>query len=262
MRLKRKSMVVGFIVVAGLVLSSFNSVFAQCSQGYIHCTSYPAWCCSSEQYCVDPTPPYCEPVSGTSSTTSSALPSTSTTSSSNSTSSSTSSSTVTTTVPSTSSSSSSPTTAPNSSTTAPPTTTTSCPPCYDGWQCCGGICCGPPSETVCDYQRLICIPADKCCASTSIFGEDSEEVELLRKYRDEVLNETPEGRTIIRLYYALSPLVVRLLEEDALLNDYVSSMAHLWIPPLVKAMEEDEEFRERVMEMISVILPLLEYQAE
>jgi len=65
-----------------------------------------------------------------------------------------------------------------------------------------------------------------------IYGEYSEETELLRYFRDEVLSKTPEGQEIIRLYYQ-------------------------WSPAIVKAMEEGEEFKEKVKEMIDGVLGLI-----
>ena len=70
------------------------------------------------------------------------------------------------------------------------------------------------------------------CTTEVIYGENSEEVELLRYLRDDVLSKTPEGREIIRLYYQLSPVIV-------------------------KAMDGDEEFKEEVKEMIDGVLLLV-----
>jgi hypothetical protein len=70
------------------------------------------------------------------------------------------------------------------------------------------------------------------CLSLKIYGEYSEEVELLRYIRDNILNKTPEGRELIKLYYQWSPLIV-------------------------KAMEEDEEFKEDVKEVIDEVLGLV-----
>lgn len=70
------------------------------------------------------------------------------------------------------------------------------------------------------------------CPTEVVYGEDSEEVELLRALRDEVLNKTPEGREIIKQYYNFSPL-------------------------LVEAMEEDEEFKRDLKEMIDGVLMLI-----
>jgi len=66
----------------------------------------------------------------------------------------------------------------------------------------------------------------------SIYGRDAEETELLRYFRDNVLSETPEGQGIIELYYQRSPMII-------------------------KTMEEDEEFKEEVKEIIDEILLLI-----
>jgi len=52
------------------------------------------------------------------------------------------------------------------------------------------------------------------CPTEEIYGEYSDETELLRYFRDNVLNHTPEGQEIIRLYYQWSPVIVKTMEED------------------------------------------------
>ena len=52
------------------------------------------------------------------------------------------------------------------------------------------------------------------CFSEELYGEYSEEVKLLRYFRDELLSPTPEGQEIVRLYYHLSPLIVRIMNKD------------------------------------------------
>jgi hypothetical protein len=52
-----------------------------------------------------------------------------------------------------------------------------------------------------------------------------------------VLRTTPEGQEIIKLYYQ-------------------------WSPTVVKAMEEDEDFKAQVKEMIDGVLMLIEEEAE
>jgi len=76
----------------------------------------------------------------------------------------------------------------------------------------------------------------KKCPSQKIYGEDSKEVELLRYVRDNILNKTAEGQEIIRLYYQLSPAVV-------------------------KAMENNQEFKEEVKGMIDGVLALITEEA-
>jgi hypothetical protein len=70
------------------------------------------------------------------------------------------------------------------------------------------------------------------CAAVFALGVDSNELGILRKYRDEVLVKTPAGQEIIRLYYAMSPV-------------------------LVSAMVGDEEFKEEVKGMIEDVVPLI-----
>jgi hypothetical protein len=77
----------------------------------------------------------------------------------------------------------------------------------------------------------------KKCPLLKIYGEDSEEVEILRYLRDNVLARTPNGQEIIRLYSQ-------------------------WSPVIVEAMEGDVEFKEEVKEMIDGILLLMVDGAE
>ena len=102
--------------------------------------------------------------------------------------------------------------------------------CDDGWCCESVLACLLPEE----LRGLFCTekPDEIECPSFALYGEDSEEVELLRDYRDEVLSQTPVGQGIIKLYYQLSPAIV-------------------------KAMEKDEEFREELKEMIDGVLGLV-----
>lgn len=71
------------------------------------------------------------------------------------------------------------------------------------------------------------------CMMSLVYGDPSEETDLLRYYRDNVLRQTPEGRELIKLYY-------------------------LWSPVIVKAMEQDEEFKGEIKQMIDGVLPMLE----
>jgi hypothetical protein len=67
------------------------------------------------------------------------------------------------------------------------------------------------------------------CAAEAIYGDNSVQTHLLREYRDNVLNKTPEGQILIKLYY-------------------------LWSPLVVKAIQENEDFKKTVKEMIDEIL--------
>ena len=75
------------------------------------------------------------------------------------------------------------------------------------------------------------------CSLNFIYGKDSQETELLRYLRDEVLSQTPVGQEIIKLYYQ-------------------------WSPAIVNAMEENEKLKKEVKEMIDGVLPLIEGSIE
>jgi len=79
---------------------------------------------------------------------------------------------------------------------------------------------------------IVAVFINDICPSEKIYGEYSTYTELLRYLRDNILSTTPEGQEIIRLYYEWSPLIV-------------------------KAMEEDAEFKEEVKEMIDEVLFLI-----
>jgi len=69
------------------------------------------------------------------------------------------------------------------------------------------------------------------CLSKEIYGEGSEEVALLRYIRDNVLNKTAEGQELIKLYY-------------------------LWSPVITMAVQNDDELRAEMKELIDGILTL------
>jgi len=70
------------------------------------------------------------------------------------------------------------------------------------------------------------------CALSLIYGEKSDETELLRYIRDNALSKTPEGRALIKLYYQ-------------------------WSPVIVKTMEEDENFKEEIKGVVDEVLPIV-----
>ena len=120
------------------------------------------------------------------------------------------------------------------------TAITSCPiytspcgsACCKGFeQCCGDFCCSKSGEVCCGNECC------QYCAILNVYGDNSEEVALLRKYRDEVLNNTLVGQEIIRLYY-------------------------LWFSAIVKAMDENEQFKREIQEVIDRILPMIMEEVE
>jgi hypothetical protein len=62
------------------------------------------------------------------------------------------------------------------------------------------------------------------CPTEEIYGEHSEETEILRYLRDNVLSQIPEGQELIRLYYVLSPVIVKVMEDDEKFKTQVKEM--------------------------------------
>lgn len=58
--------------------------------------------------------------------------------------------------------------------------------------------------------------ADGCYIATSVYGScDCPEVRVLRRYRDVVLRANPLGRLFVRIYYAVSPFLVKRFGKTA-----------------------------------------------
>ena len=74
---------------------------------------------------------------------------------------------------------------------------------------------------------------ERLCLLEQIYDKDSEAVEFLRKFRDAVLTQTPEGKKLIKLYYQ-------------------------WSPVIIKTMREDEEFKEEVKEIVDEFMQMIE----
>jgi uncharacterized protein YkwD len=73
------------------------------------------------------------------------------------------------------------------------------------------------------------------CPFECLYGSYSYEVDLLRKFRDDVLSTTPEGRQLIALYYQLSSLVVKTMAEDKSFEDEIKKLIDFILPMIEKS---------------------------
>ena len=80
------------------------------------------------------------------------------------------------------------------------------------------------------YAPRLIIMGNNSCPILQIFGEGSEEVKLLRDFRDSILNTTLIGRGLISLYYELSPVFSNALEEDEGLKEDVKGLIDGTLP--------------------------------
>jgi hypothetical protein len=72
------------------------------------------------------------------------------------------------------------------------------------------------------------------CPAVQLYGEGSREVEALRNFRDSVLNTTPEGQELIKLYYEWSPAIVKAMKGDAAFRAELKGMIDGILPMLIK----------------------------
>jgi hypothetical protein len=52
------------------------------------------------------------------------------------------------------------------------------------------------------------------CPMEDLYGKNSEEVHILRAFREKVLQNSSQGKQLIQLYYDLSPVIVQLMENN------------------------------------------------
>ena len=75
------------------------------------------------------------------------------------------------------------------------------------------------------------------CTMETIYGEDSAEVVILKYVRDHVLQGTPEGRELVKLYYAWSPFIGRMIENDPELQDELKEMLDVFLDDMKASLE-------------------------
>ncbi|MEE9505122.1 MAG: CFI-box-CTERM domain-containing protein [Thermodesulfobacteriota bacterium] len=84
---------------------------------------------------------------------------------------------------------------------------------------------GAPSDLKATLYGIPTTTTDQTgCPIQKIYGEYAEEVKLLRDIRDTILDKSPEGKELIKLYYQLGPAVVMMMEDNEELKETVKEM--------------------------------------
>jgi len=78
------------------------------------------------------------------------------------------------------------------------------------------------------------------CVAEVLYGDNSEETELLRNYRDSVLSITPEGQKIIKIYYKYCPTVINLLGQNPNLKNRTKAYIDSMLPKIKHQFEESQ----------------------
>jgi hypothetical protein len=75
------------------------------------------------------------------------------------------------------------------------------------------------------------------CPIVAIYGDASEEVALLRYFRDNFLTKTIQGKELIKLYYEWNPLIISSILEDGELKKDLQEIIDAILPLVRKAIE-------------------------
>lgn len=64
--------------------------------------------------------------------------------------------------------------------------------------------------------------SDGCYIATAVYGDyDHENVRLFRRFKDEVLLQSLFGRLFVKVYYAISPALARLLDPESTVSNVI-----------------------------------------
>jgi hypothetical protein len=71
-----------------------------------------------------------------------------------------------------------------------------------------------PPARITTVSGEFCFKQPGSCPAESLYGEQAEETSFLRRFRDDVISTLPRGKELIQLYYALSPVIVKMMDES------------------------------------------------
>ncbi len=99
-----------------------------------------------------------------------------------------------------------------------------------------------------------CLPDDKkiikpvkgCYVATCVYGSyDCPQVWILRRFRDETLDKTWYGRTFIKIYYAISPKIIKLFGETQWFKSFWKHRLDKMVAELKYKGVEDTPYKDR-----------------
>jgi hypothetical protein len=86
-----------------------------------------------------------------------------------------------------------------------------------------------------------------CYVATAVYGSyDCPEVWVLRRYRDYVLLEKPLGRAFVKLYYTVSPVMVRWFGRSRWFSSVLRPVLDRKVSELKAAGYKDTEYQDRI----------------
>jgi hypothetical protein len=96
---------------------------------------------------------------------------------------------------------------------------------------------GSKDVVIANYREGLVIFYNAKCAIEVICGKDLMAIKTIRNFRDKVLKKTPEGRALIKLYYLWSPIIVKALNQDDQFKEKVKGITYSVLPIIAQMVE-------------------------
>ncbi|MDO4262388.1 MAG: CFI-box-CTERM domain-containing protein [Eubacteriales bacterium] len=101
------------------------------------------------------------------------------------------------------------------------------------------------------FRRKLCYITTAVCESLGK-GTDCYELRLLKQYRDEYLESSPEGRRMVEEYYDIAPTIVKRLEKEPERAEIFRGLYESYLMPCIRKIEDGqyEECKDRYETMV------------
>lgn len=96
------------------------------------------------------------------------------------------------------------------------------------------------SEDPLDFHPYVSVMRDSGseCPAEVALDQETQTLNTLRRFRDEVLSQTPEGKKYIELYYRYAPEISRLLVKNTDLRNETRKALKKILPNITRAVED------------------------
>ncbi len=101
------------------------------------------------------------------------------------------------------------------------------------------------------FRRKLCYITTAVCEGLDK-GSDCAELELLKAYRDQYMEATPEGRAMVDEYYDIAPTIVKRIEKDADSRKVYQELYENYLVPCIHLIQDGqyEACRDTYQEMV------------
>ncbi len=101
------------------------------------------------------------------------------------------------------------------------------------------------------FRRKLCYITTAVCESLGK-EQDCYELRLLKSYRDQYLEKTPEGHALVEEYYDLAPTIVKRIERQPDRKELYQELYQEYLLPCIRSIEagDPEACRETYQEMV------------